>query len=144
MGRLLWITLLLGLLQTASGQVVNTEKIRFANQQKAWEGDFRGQFGLRQTKAGRTLSLGLNGRTAFQFHPKHQLMLLGGYQLTQFLDVDDPGAVPKNFSNAEFTHLRYNFNWVRSLLWKVLHNSSGMKFTKLMSVYYTVLVGDSQ
>ncbi len=104
------ITLLLftGLLVTTSwSQVVNTEKIRLSSGTDRWQGNFDLNFGLNRTKAGQTLSLNTNGN--IQFEGKlDKWMLLSGYSLVQFTDIDTPGAVPKNFNNAQYAHVRYN------------------------------------
>ncbi len=105
--RMVIAVLAMLLLNYLEGQVVNTERIRFAPSQKAWLGNFDFNFGLNRTKAGQTLVLGANGRLQYNAN-KNKWMFHTGYALTQFLDIDTPDAAPKNFNNTQYVHLRYN------------------------------------
>ena len=98
-------------------QVVNTEKKRFLSQDKTWAGNVDFNFGLNRTKAGQTLILNTNGQIQLNKN-RNKWMFLAGYALTQFLDIDTPGAAPKNFNNAQFTHLRYNRVLSNRLTWE--------------------------
>ncbi len=94
----------------AGAQVVNTEKLRLQDSQSTWVGDADLSFGLTRNKAGQTLALGANGRVE-HLRGRSRWMALAGYGLTQFLNVDDSEAVPKNFRNNYFGHLRYNYRF---------------------------------
>lgn len=105
--RLIFVTLLFSFNFTLTAQVVNTEKLRL-NTEKAWVGSLDLNFGLSRNKAGQTLSFGTQARTEWR-RQNSRWMLLGGYNLTQFNNIDDPGSAPKNFTNRAFGHLRYNY-----------------------------------
>jgi hypothetical protein len=74
-------------------QVVNTEKLRLADNEKALIGETSLTFGLARNKAGQTLRLGSRLRLELN-QKKHRWMLLGAYHLTQFTNVDEAGSVP--------------------------------------------------
>jgi hypothetical protein len=95
------------LCQCLSAQIVNTEKLRFFQKENGWVGDADFRFGLARNKAGQTLSLGSSGRLEYLLD-QNRWMVLGGYYLTQFRNVNDPGTVPRNFNNWGFSHFRYN------------------------------------
>ena len=99
-------------------QVVNTERIRFTSAEQRWSGNFDFNFGLNQTKVGQTLVLNTNGKVQLN-QGKNKWMLLSGYALVQFLNIDEPDAVPKNFNNAQFAHLRYNRELSEKITWEV-------------------------
>ena len=101
-----------------AAQVVNTEAVRFTTNEKKWIGDFDFSFGLNRTKAGETLNLRANGNLQYK-KGSEKWMLLSGYSLVQFLNIDDPGAVPKNFNNAQYIHLRYNRRFKGKTIWEV-------------------------
>ena len=61
-----------------SAQVVNTERLRFNDSEKKWEGNFDFSFGLNRTKAGETLILNTQGKIQYN-RPKETWMLLSGY-----------------------------------------------------------------
>ena len=118
MRKLIIILLLLAVAwPNLSAQVINTERIRFAPTAKRWTGNFDFNFGLNRTKAGQTLRLNTNGKLQLNY-PREKWMLLSGYALVQFLDIDTPDAVPKNFNNTQFVHLRYNRSLHPKLTWE--------------------------
>lgn len=98
-------------------QVVNTEKLRLTGKEKDFQTVADFNFGLSRNKAGQTLRLGTQARLEYE-RKKSKWMLLGAYNLTQFLNVDDPDAVPKNFANNAFGHLRYNRKVNKWLTWE--------------------------
>lgn len=98
-------------------QVVNTEELRLSTTNSNWQGNVDVSFSLNRTKAGQTLNWGINGRVQYQKN-QHKWMLLGGYSLVQFTNVDEPDAVPKNFTNFQYTHLRYNYDFKSKLTWE--------------------------
>jgi putative salt-induced outer membrane protein YdiY len=98
-------------------QVINTEKLRQDNIESGWLGDLELNFGLTRNKAGRTVRLGTRGRLEY-LYKKQRILLFGGYNLTQFLDVDDTEAVPKNFANNGFGHIRYNVEASPAVTWE--------------------------
>lgn len=105
--RLLVSTLLLLTPLFIFAQVINTEKLRLDKKDSGWLGDLGLNFGLTRNKAGQTVALGTNGRIE-HVQAQQSWLLFGAYNLSQFLDVDDSEAVPKNFTNNAFGHLRYN------------------------------------
>ncbi len=100
-----------------NAQVVNTEKLRLQTAEKSFQTDIDFNFGLSRNKAGRTVRLGTQARLEYQKNT-NRWMLLGAYNLTQFLNVDEADAVPKNFANNAFGHLRYNKKISEWLTWE--------------------------
>jgi hypothetical protein len=100
-----------------TAQVVNTEKLRLTGKEKTFQTIADFNFGLSRNKAGQTLRLGAQTRLEYE-KGKNKWMLLGAYNLTQFLNVDDPDAVPKTFANNTFGHLRYNRKINQWLTWE--------------------------
>lgn len=108
------LTLLFLIYSFLPAQVVNTEKLRLSNTGKSLVGEIDVNFGLSRNKAGQTVRFGGLGRLEL-LKAKSKWMLLSGFGLTQFRNVDEPGSAPKNFSNNGFAHLRYNFevnDWI--------------------------------
>lgn len=117
--RKLFYLLLIGILilPELNAQVVNTEKMRFANNAKKWKGNFDFNFGLNRTKAGQTARIGINGQVEFNDN-LDKWILLSGYALTQFTDIDTPESTPVNFNNFQFAHLRYNRKLNEKFTWE--------------------------
>lgn len=105
------------LIKGIHAQVINTERMRIEQNEDRWKGIFDFNFGLNRTKAGQTLILNTNGQVEFT-NGHSKWMFLSGYGLTRFTDIDTPGAVPKNFNNAQFAHFRYNRTLNKQLTWE--------------------------
>lgn len=100
----------LALLVTGSiyGQVVNTEKLRTQHKEEGWFFDISANISLTQNKAGRNLSSNARLRTEY-LKGKHKYLLFGSASLGQFQNVYDSTALPSNWLNNRFVHLRYNY-----------------------------------
>lgn len=100
-----------------SAQVVNTEKLRSGQKDEGWFFDGALDFGANRNNAGQTVRLGIRTRLEY-LQNRHKYMLLGQTYLTQFLNVNVSGSVPRNFTNRRFAHLRYNYQFNDRLTWE--------------------------
>jgi len=120
-----------------TAQVVNTEKMRSDAPSEGWLAEANLNFGLTRNKAGQTVSLGSRARVEY-LKNKSRWLVFGSYNLTQFKDVDDPEAVPRNFANNAYGHLRYNYKLKDWLTWEAF---SQTQFDEVQEVQIRVLNG---
>ena len=92
-----------------SAQIVNTEELRFNASDKKVVGLIDMDLGLNRNKAGMSIRAGLDLRLELN-NEQSRWMFLGGYRLTRFTNLNNPGSLPTNFLNRGFAHLRYNKN----------------------------------
>lgn len=118
-------------------QVVNTEKLRANGKTEGWVSDINFNIGLNRNKAGQTLTVGSTARIE-RLGEKDKWLLFGGYNLSQFTDVDDSEAVPKNFTNKAYGHFRYNYNISPLITWEAF---SQIQFDEIQEVDIRVLNG---
>lgn len=104
---LLTIFLLTNLWPIRAQTVINTEDLRLRVDTQRVMGLVNFDFGMSRNKAGRFLRPGLDFRLEANKN-QHRWLVLGGYALTRFTDIDIPGASAKNFNNRGFVHLRYS------------------------------------
>lgn len=127
----------IGFTISMQAQVVNTEKLRSKPSQKQWLFDLNVNLGLSRNKAGQTFRIGSRARVEY-FQTKNKWLIFGGYALTQFTNVDDPDAVPTNFTNNGFGHLRYNYHVNSFLTWEAF---SQAQYDEIQEVKIRVLNG---
>lgn len=118
-------------------QVVNTEKMRINQEETGVTGEIDLSFGLTRNKAGQTLRLGTGARVEW-LRPKSRWLLLGGYNRTQFTNIDVPGSAPKNFANNGFGHVRYNRSLGKTVTWEAFLQS---QFDEIQEVNIRSLIG---
>lgn len=97
--------------------VINTEELRLKNADKNFVSLINFNFGMSENKAGRFLKPSANLRFEL-IQQKSKLMLLGGYQLTRFIPINDPDREPTNFNNQGFGHLRFNKDLNKKVVWE--------------------------
>jgi len=135
--KLLVHVLILSFTLPLTAQVVNTEKMRSDEPPEGWVTEVNLTLGLTRNKAGQTVSLGSRGRLE-HLKNKRRWLLFGSYNLTQFKDVDEPDAVPKNFANNAYGHLRYNYEISDLLTWEAF---SQTQFDEVQEMQIRVLNG---
>jgi len=104
--RLLPFFLLCCALPVASQTVINTERMRPALEGRDIAGAVDLSFALSRNKAGQYLNPELDLSFVVNNPSSHWLALLG-YELNRFTNLNAPGAIPTNFTNEGFLHLRY-------------------------------------
>ncbi len=135
--RNLLLLIVLQLPLIAWSQVVNIEKLREDMEASGFDAELTGTFGLTRNKAGQTLNFGGQLRLDW-LQPKSQWYLFGGYNLTQFNNIDEPGSAPKNFTNNGFGHLRYNYQVNPIITWEAF---SQVQYDEIQELQIRVLAG---
>lgn len=125
------------LIGSLPAQVVNTEKLRRDQKTQGWFFDAELTFGATRNTAGQTLRFGTRTRLEY-LHGKHKYLLAGQANVTQFLNVDVPGSVPKNFTNMRFIHLRYNYSMSKRITWEAF---SQAQFNQIQLIRLRWLTG---
>ncbi len=122
----------------AAGQtVINTEELRLQTSPEKVVGLLDLNFGLTRNKAGLSIKPRADLRLEWR-GDRQKLILLGGYQLVRFTNLGTPGALPSNFTNRGFGHLRFN----RSLSDKVTWESFAQwQFDEIQEIDDRVLLG---
>lgn len=90
-----------------NAQIVNTEELRFDKDEKV-SGLIDLGFGLTRNKAGLSLRPSADIRVEIN-NEKSKWLGLIGYSLSRFTNLNT-GALPTNFNNKGFAHIRYNQN----------------------------------
>lgn len=121
---------LIFLFGSIQAQVVNTEKLRSDRKDHGWYLDANVSLSVTRNKAGRSLSFNAQARGEYLF-TKHKLLLFGGYSLGQFRNVSDSLALPSNWLNNRFGHLRYNYHFTN---WLTLEVFSQAQFDEVQEI----------
>ncbi len=117
MRTLLFLTFFVCISTFSIAQVVNTENMRLSTDDQGWRGIVDVNFGITRNKAGQTLRFGGRARAEY-LYSRSRWLVFGGYNITQFTNVDDPESVPKSFVNNRFAHLRYNRKISNLITWE--------------------------
>lgn len=116
-------------------QIVNTEELRF-NKEEKLVGLIDLRFGLVRNKAG--LSLRPGAAIRMELNNEHsRWLILGSYNLTRFTNLNT-GALPTNFTNKGFVHLRYNYNFSEKVTLEVF---SQIQFDEIQEIDIRLLNG---
>ena len=132
-------TLFLGLLSWPifAQTVINTEEMRLMNSDKKLVGILDLNFGTTRNKAG--LLLKPKADLRLELNEKNsRYILLGGYQLSRFSRLSDPGSLPTNFTNKGFGHFRYNRKWSDKVTWEAF---SQIQFDEIQEIDQRFLIG---
>jgi len=133
---LLFISLFSG--RPVSGQtVINTEVLRLTPDSQRVRGSLALNLGMSRNKAGRFFRPGFNGRLVIQ-SDKNRFMVLSGYALTRFTDVDEPGEPVTIFNERGFGHLRFNRNLSDQITWEAF---SQYQFDQVQEIDRRILLG---
>jgi len=104
-------------LTLSSQTVINTEALRLEADTQRVRGNLSLNLGMSRNKAGRFFRPGFNGRLEIQSN-ENRFMILGGYALTRFTDVDEPGEPVTIFNDRGFGHLRFNRTLSDQITWE--------------------------
>lgn len=130
-GLLLFLPFLL------SAQVVNTEKMRINRSESGVTGEIDLSLGLTRNKAGQTVRLGAGSRLEW-LRTKSRWLVLGGYNLSEFRDVEGNGSASRVLLNNGFGHLRYNRDLNQTITWEAFIQT---QFDKVQAVRVRQLAG---
>ncbi|MEO0897412.1 MAG: DUF481 domain-containing protein [Bacteroidota bacterium] len=127
---------LLLLFTLAHAQIVNTEKLRLNAEKKTYyiDGDFA--LGLTSNQAGQSGNYSLRFQSEWEKN-KHRLLGFAGGSQTRFVGRSE-GALPQNFVNNRFAHLRYNYELSSSLTAEVF---SQIQFNEIQLIRNRLLNG---
>jgi hypothetical protein len=122
----------------ATGQtVINTEALRLEADTQRVQGSLALNLGMSRNKAGRFFRPGIDGRLELRTG-QNRFMVLGGYALTRFTDIDEPGAPVTIFNERGFGHLRFN----RTLSGRVTWEAFGQyQFDQVQEIDRRILIG---
>ncbi len=134
-GYALFVVTLLPLFLTA--QIVNTEELRFNVDEQKIVGLIDLNFGLTRNKAGMSIRPGLDVRLELK-NARSRWIGLAGYNLSRFTNLNRPGALPTNFTNRGFAHLRYNYELSSKVTLEVF---SQYQFDEIQEIDIRVLNG---
>ncbi|GAB5553672.1 MAG: hypothetical protein Sapg2KO_32630 [Saprospiraceae bacterium] len=124
-------------LSTQAQTVINTEDLRLENSNKNFVGLVNFNFGMNENKAGRFLKPNAKLRLEW-IQQKSKLMLLGGYRLTRFVPINDPDSAPRNFNSQGFSHLRFNQDLNKKIVWEAFAQA---QFDNVQEIDQRYLVG---
>lgn len=117
--------------------VINTEDLRLEDANKNFVGLVNFNFGMNENKAGRFLKPSAKLRLEW-IQQKSKFMLLGGYRLTRFIPINDPDSAPRNFNSQGFSHLRFNQDLNKKLVWEVFTQA---QFDNVQEIDQRYLIG---
>lgn len=117
--------------------VINTEELRLKNADQNFVGLIDFTFGMSENKAGRFLKPSANLRLEW-IQEQSKIMLLGGYRLTRFVPINDPESAPRNFNSQGFSHLRFNQNLNKKVVWEAF---SQAQFDNVQEIDQRFLLG---
>lgn len=129
------LLLLSSAMLTSKAQIVNTEELRF-NEDEKLVGLIDLKFGLERNKAGLSIRPGADIGLELN-NKKSRWLLLGGYRLSRFSNLNT-GALPTNFTNRGFVHLRYNLDLSKKI---TLELFSQAQFNEIQEIDVRLLNG---
>lgn len=124
-------------IQLSAQTVINTEDLRLDGSDQSFVGLINFNFGMNENKAGRFLKPNANLRLEW-IQENHKIMLLGGYRLTRFVPINDPDSAPRNFNSQGFSHLRFNQEINKKVVWEVF---SQAQFDNVQEIDQRYLLG---
>lgn len=117
--------------------VINTEDLRLNDADKKLVGLIDLNFGMSENKAGRFLRPSAQLRLEW-LQQKSKVMLLGGYRLTRFIPINDPDQAPRNFNSQGFSHLRFNQDLNKKVVWEAFAQA---QFDNIQEIDQRYLLG---
>jgi len=129
--------LIFGASLTYAQTVINTEELRLDLKEKQVVGLVDADFGMTRNKAGFSLRPSLDLRGELLSGPDRYI-LLGGYRLSRFTNINVPGSDAINFTNRGFGHLRYNRQLRERLTWEAF---AQLQFDEIQEIDLRQLLG---